>query len=191
MARSLPFKPRNAEATRAALLEAAQAVFSSTSYAQAGIRQIAEKANTSSAMVVRYFGSKAGIFEAAMVAAVPTALALANDRGTFGAFMARALLDPANEIKPPMMMALASGDPEASAIAERVMYEQGVVALADWLGGERARERAMAIAMTATGFALYLRQFDWPRITQGERDVLERWFAGQVQALVDNHVGLA
>lgn len=189
MSRKIPFKSRNAEATRAALLDAAQKVFSSTSYAQAGIRQIAELAETSPTMLLRYFGSKSGIFEAAMIAAVPTTVALAADRRKFGEFLIAELLNPANDVKPPMMMALASGDPDASAIAERVMYDQGIVPLAEWLGGNNARQRATAIAMTATGFALYLRQFAWPKIDQCEREGLAQWFSSRIQSLVDEESG--
>lgn len=191
MTRKLAFRARDAQATRAALLRAGQTVFSRSSYGDAGIREVAALAGTSSAMIPRYFGSKAGLFEAALADAIPAALALEGPRGDFGAFMARALLDPANEVRPPMMMALASGDAEAAPIARRVMHERGIVPLADWLEGHDRVERAMAITMTASGFALFLRQLDWPDIGAAETSRLAGWFARQVQALVDAVEGMA
>ena len=185
MARSLPFRTRNAEATRADLLEAAQEVFARKSYAQAGMREIAAKAGTSPALAIRYFGSKAGLYEAALQEAMRLPPDLTQDRGTFGARLAAELLNPAHEIRPPLIMALASGDAQACAIAEKMMFEVAICALSGWLGGERGRERTMAIAMLATGFALYLRQFDWPALSPSERARLSGWFAREVQALVD------
>jgi len=191
MSRKLTFRPRDAENTKAALLRAGQAVFSCTSYAAAGIREVAALAGTTSAMIPRYFGSKAGLFEAALSDAIPAALALEGPREGLGAFMAQALLDPANPVRPPMMMALASGDAEAAAIARRVMHEKGIVPLAQWLKGEDRVERAMAITMTASGFALYLRQLDWPEIGTVQKAQLADWFAREVQTLVDAEKGIS
>ncbi|WP_417469119.1 TetR/AcrR family transcriptional regulator [Maricaulis sp.] len=59
---SRPVRPRNAEATRAAIMTAARDCFSHESYDQVGIRDIAQKAGVDAALICRYFGSKEDLF---------------------------------------------------------------------------------------------------------------------------------
>jgi AcrR family transcriptional regulator len=67
-------KPAPQRATRrrrgeaaAELLEAAREVFNERGYAEASTREIAERADVSETLMFRYFGSKAGLFKAALV----------------------------------------------------------------------------------------------------------------------------
>ena len=53
---------RGREATTAAILEAAQELFSEHGYTAVSVRDIAERAGVSHALVHRYLGSKADIF---------------------------------------------------------------------------------------------------------------------------------
>ncbi|PEQ14289.1 hypothetical protein B2G71_01410 [Novosphingobium sp. PC22D] len=177
---------RDADATKARILSVAQVVFSELGYSHAGIREIATRAGTSSTLVLRYYGSKAGLFRAALEASMPVAAAIAGKRETFGADLARALLDPENAIRPPLMIALASGDPEAAAIAASVFEEKSVRGLANWLGGEEARARALQIAMISTGLVFYLRQLPIDPFSDIELDGVTAWFEKVVQDLVDS-----
>lgn len=178
-------RKRDAQATRARILDAAQRAFSETGYSHTGIREIAALAGTSSTLLLRYFGSKAGLFEAALIAAVPVDSVLAHPRERFGEGLAASLLDPANEIRPPLMIALAAGDPEAAGIAARVMEERSIAPLAAWLGGADGRARALEIAMLATGLVTYARQLPLPEGPPAERDHIASWFVAAVQAIVD------
>ncbi|MDB5724299.1 MAG: TetR/AcrR family transcriptional regulator [Novosphingobium sp.] len=180
-----PPRKRDAQASRARILEAAQRAFSEGSYSHVGIRDIAELAGTSSTLLLRYFGSKAGLFEAALVAAVPVASVLALPRERLGEALAAALLDRANQIRPPLMIALAAGDTEAAAIAARVMEERAIAPLAAWLGGPDGRARALEIAMLATGLVTYARQLPLQPMAENEQCHIATWFAGAVQAVVD------
>jgi AcrR family transcriptional regulator len=56
--------PRS-EATRRAIVDAARAIFASHGYTQTTIRAVAADAGIDASMVMRYFGSKAGLFAAA------------------------------------------------------------------------------------------------------------------------------
>lgn len=56
--------PRS-EATRRGILEAARAIFAAHGYEQTTIRAVAAQAGIDASMVMRYFGSKAGLFAAA------------------------------------------------------------------------------------------------------------------------------
>ncbi|MDE8651117.1 TetR/AcrR family transcriptional regulator [Novosphingobium album (ex Liu et al. 2023)] len=182
-----PIHPRrrDAEATRARILDAAQRAFSETGYSHTGIREIAAMAGTSSTLLLRYFGSKAGLFEAALRAAMPVSIAIAGPRERLGEDLAKALLDPANTIRPPLMIALASGDPEAAAIAARVFEEMSITPVAAWLGAPDGRARALEIAMLATGLVFYLRQLPLAALSPREQQHLTDWFAGAVKAVVE------
>ena len=54
------------ERTRQAILDAAGARFASDGYDKATLRAIAADAGADPAMIIRYFGSKAGLFAAAV-----------------------------------------------------------------------------------------------------------------------------
>jgi AcrR family transcriptional regulator len=56
--------PRS-EATRRAILDAARGIFAGHGYTQTTIRAVAAEAGIDASMVMRYFGSKAGLFAAA------------------------------------------------------------------------------------------------------------------------------
>jgi AcrR family transcriptional regulator len=182
-------RKRDAQATRARILDAAQRAFSETGYSHTGIRDIAARAGTSSTLLLRYFGSKAGLFEAALTAAVPISTVISHPRDRLGRALAESLLDPANEIRPPLMIALASGDAESAAIAARVTEEHVIAPMAEWLGPPDSRVRALEIAMLATGLVSYLRQLPLRETSQAEQERIVDWFADAVQAIVDQRSG--
>jgi AcrR family transcriptional regulator len=53
---------RDSDATQARILQAAKTLFSRNSYEGVGVREIASNADVDSALVIRYFGSKEGLF---------------------------------------------------------------------------------------------------------------------------------
>ncbi|MEV7329939.1 TetR family transcriptional regulator [Micromonospora sp. NPDC093244] len=60
-----PARPRRSDATRAAILRAARERFAADGYERATIRAIAADARIDPSMVMRYYGSKEGLFAAA------------------------------------------------------------------------------------------------------------------------------
>jgi AcrR family transcriptional regulator len=66
MSRTVKTPPKS-EMTRQAILEAAQRQFSERGYDGASVRQIARDVPIDPAMIMRYFGSKEGLFSAAVV----------------------------------------------------------------------------------------------------------------------------
>ncbi len=139
-------------------------------------------------MLLRYFESKAGLFEAALRGTMRLDPVLAEGRERFGAHLADLLLRDDLDVNPPVLIALSSGDPVAVEITARVTEEQLIRPLAEWLGGPDARARAVEITMLATGFVIYARQLP---MLPGQRlePGLQGWFAGAVQALVDGAPG--
>jgi AcrR family transcriptional regulator len=63
-----PGRPRNAAASKQALLEAAQSLFGERGFEGTTIRDIGNLAGVDSALIARYFGSKADLYIAAVVA---------------------------------------------------------------------------------------------------------------------------
>jgi AcrR family transcriptional regulator len=55
-------RPRNAAATRAALLTAARELFATEGYERTTVRAVAERAGVNQALLFRYFGNKEGLF---------------------------------------------------------------------------------------------------------------------------------
>lgn len=179
-----PPKRRNAPQTKARILAAAQQAFAEIGYAQAGIRDIAAIAGISSTLLPRYYGSKAGLFEAALVDAMRMDEVLGQGREGLGERLAAVFLDRNLDIKPPSMVTLSTGDSEAREIATRVMEEQVLKPLAKWLGPPDGRVRALEILLLSMGFVLFTRQF--PLLPgRGADKLLAAWFAQTVQAIVD------
>ncbi len=59
-------KTRDAERSRRALLEAGAIVFAEKGYSRARLRDIADRAGLDAALVIRYFGSKDGLYRATL-----------------------------------------------------------------------------------------------------------------------------
>jgi len=178
-------KPRNAVKTKARILAAAQQVFSQQGYGEAGIREIAAVADTTSPMLLRYFGSKAGLFEAALIQAMQTRQLFEGDRAKFGEHLAVLFLDTSLDIKAPSLIALSTGHAAARDIATRVTRAQVVEPLAKWLGEPNGRTRALQIIMLAMGFVLFTRQFPLVPKRKGIDKKLAKWLAQTVQTIVD------
>lgn len=176
---------RDAPATRARILAAAQAVFSTTGYAGAGIRQIAAVAETSTTLLIRYYGSKAGLYEAALTAALTAADMSAMPRERLGEYLAAQFDRPDIQILPPAMMALAAGDAAAAAITARVVETHAIAPVAAWLGGAGAHARATRIFMLTTSYVLYDRSLPVLPRSGPERAATRDWLAVSIQALVD------
>src|SRR3546814_19975282 len=77
--------------------------------------------DVSSTLLLRYYGSKTALFEAALIEAMPIGDLLATtERSQFGEVPARAFLDTRLDIKPPSIIALATGDADARDVATRL-----------------------------------------------------------------------
>jgi len=178
-------KRRNAPETRARILTAAQRIFSEMGYGRAGIREIAAMAGVTSPMLLRYFGSKAGLFEAALASAVRLDAVLQGSAEDFGRELGTILSDPGSDITAMAMVVFSATDKEAGPIAARITEAQCIAPIAAWLGAPDARARALEIVMISSGLLIYLRQLQLGETIEQERERILLWFAGAVQAIVD------
>lgn len=163
-------------------------VFCQSSFADTGIREIALMAGTSPTLLLQYFGSKTGLYEAALKAAMELDSVLAQPREAFGKALAASLLKPGQVIRPPLMIALAAGDGEAAAIAARVTEAQAIAPMAQWLGPPNARVRALQIAALATGLVTYTKHIPLRANTRKDLKLITEWFAAAVQRIVDEKI---
>ncbi|MBF4997768.1 TetR family transcriptional regulator [Nocardia sp. BSTN01] len=120
--------PRRSDATRAAILEAARRHFARDGYAKATIRAIAADAGIDPSMVMRYYGNKDGLFDAALDVdlALPDLAAVAEDE--LGATVARRFLElwetpPGNELLLTLLRSSVSDESVAQRF-QRVFAEQ-------------------------------------------------------------------
>jgi len=88
-------RPRDADATRAAILASARRAFAAYGYDGAGVREIAAGAGVTAMLVNRYFGSKAKLFAKAVATTMAEPIILADENlhgRERAAQMARALV---------------------------------------------------------------------------------------------------
>ena len=150
-------RPRNADATRQAILVSARKAFARAGYDGAGLREIGAGAGVTAMMVIRYFGSKEELFAAvvANIMATPIILTDANLRASsFGHALAADVVQQTRSGATPLdgflIMMHSASSSRAAAIAraqiERHYHEQLTTALHGPLAGERA---AIMLAVVA------------------------------------------
>lgn len=182
----MPKRRRDAAATKARILAAAKTCFSEVGYAGTGIRDVAAAADVSYALLGRYFGSKAGLFEAALTDNTNIGPVIAGPRSRFGETLARLIAGNPSAVEPTAMTILGAADPVARDIAMRVVEKQIVQPLAAWIGEPCGRERAIALVMLGGGFVVYARQL--PLIGQGVGidHPTVGWLARSFQDIIDD-----
>ncbi len=180
-----PPKKRDAEVTKTKILKAAQRAFAKVGYTQTGIRDIAQAAGISSPLLIRYFGSKAGLFEAALTDAVNMEGIFNSDQSKLAKMLVGIFQNPDIEITPPAIIALSAGHSDAREIAARVTETHVIAPLANWLGGEQGRAKALEIFMLATSYVMYSRQIPLIDDTHNADQDVINWLEKTIQSVID------
>ena len=179
-------KRRNAQASKTRILAAAQKVFCELGYSQTGIRDIAAVAEVSSTLLLRYYGSKAGLFEAALIDLMTVSEDVFGvDRARAGERLGELLTERAADFSLLDMIALSMGDADARTITARVIDTHAIAPLAQWIGAPDARARATEIIMVSTGFTTYARQLTLTPLAPDEHGRMAAWLKRTLQAIVD------
>jgi AcrR family transcriptional regulator len=178
--RNTPIRRRDSNQTKIRIIDAAMDLFAAQGYAQAGLREIAARAGVAVSLLPQHFGSKADLFEAAMLDAMSRSTILEVPKKEWGAAMID-YMSGDGEISLAAMVILSTGDAEAREISARVTREKIIPQLAQRLGPPEALPRALRITMLSTGFLIYGRQLP---IGPVDADTKER-FAQMIQAIVD------
>jgi AcrR family transcriptional regulator len=154
-ARAIPRK-RDAEATRAAILEAAKAHFALLGYDCAVLRDIAREAGVDVALVKRYFGGKEALFVEALKASFGPDGAREWDRATFAHEMAAMLADSphVDEARTHKFQFLlrAATSPTTAPLLNVIVQDRFLQPIREWLGGPDADARARVLAASYIGF---------------------------------------
>jgi AcrR family transcriptional regulator len=148
--------PRSA-GTRRAILEAARTTFATRGYEQTTIRAVAARAGVDGSMVMRYFGSKAGLFTAASTAELEVPDLRAVPAGDRGELLVRVFVDrwedAARDDELILLMRTAVTS-EAVAAQLQATLEHLVAGPIAALGSDDAAERAGFISAQLLGLAL-------------------------------------
>lgn len=151
-----PPRKRDADATRAAILEAAKSQFALLGYDCTALRDIAREAGADVALVKRYFGGKEALFlEALRASFAPDGLREWN-RKSFPREMATMLADSprADEERTRRFEFLlrAATSPTTAPLLNVLVQDRFLAPIREWLGGADAEARARVLAASYIGF---------------------------------------
>jgi AcrR family transcriptional regulator len=156
----MPPRRRDAAATRELILAAAVRAFADRGYRAVTVRDVAQAADVDPALVVRYFGSKAGLFAEGVGAVGPAGIAEALAGPADGlADRLAAHLVRKEGTDPLAMLVLSAADPDGRALLATLAAEhlEGPVVDALVAAGvphEDAATRARAVTTVVIGNAL-------------------------------------
>ena len=148
--------------TREAILDAARRAFAEQGYQHATVRGVADLAGVDPALVHHYFGTKQGLFVAAMQLPVnpveQLTAVLAEDPGQAGERMVEVFLsiwDHAADQSPLLaLVRSAVGDEHAAAMLREFITEEVLGPVAHRLGSPDARLRATLVGSQIIGLAM-------------------------------------
>jgi AcrR family transcriptional regulator len=158
--RSKAAVPRDADATRARILEAAKTRFSQNSYEGVGVRDIAADAGADPALVVRYFGGKEALFRAIAESAFDAQPFLGEGVAGMPGLLARTLLDEVDGeawrsgYDPLRLLLCSIGSATAGPIIAEQLDRAFIQPLSAALHGSHARERGALLVAHVIGTAL-------------------------------------
>ena len=181
-------RPRDAAATRAAILASARRHFAERGYEHAGVREIAADAGVTAALVNRYFGTKEQLFRETLEDAFVIPSLLPEDPSRLGEALARYAAHPEIRKKrdfDPLLLILRSvGSPTAAAIVREQLDQRSIEPLAQWLGGDDAELRAALVVSCMAGLAVVRKVVGSEAFTSGGDDRLEEMLGSVLQACV-------
>ena len=182
-----PKRRRGVEATSAAIVQAAAELFSKHGYDGTSTRQIAQYAGVNVALINRYFGSKAGLFEAAVLPMLTLQGLLDGGMEDFGARVAGFYFGPLpDKTADPILAVLRStGNPDVADTLRDTLRRNFLEALADKLAGPDAETRAALIIMEIAGVDLMVRVLRVLPDEQEKREAIRGRLAQNIQSLVD------
>ena len=179
---------RDAEATRAAILEAAKVQFAQCGYDRAALRDIAADAGCDVALIKRYFGGKEALFTEALKASFKADRLAGWDRATFAREVAIQMAGDAqadeSRTQSFQFLLRTATSPVTAPLLSLAVQERFLAPIRDWLGGEDAAARARVLAAVYIGFLVERLIRDQP-LAGREREV----FIARVMATIEAIVG--
>jgi AcrR family transcriptional regulator len=197
--KTLRARPRNAAATRQAILESARRAFTRRGYDGVGVREIAGDAGVTAMLVNRYFGSKELLFEEVVELTLSAPGILTKDltidrreSSTLGARVAAALVaKTAPEVRPMdgflILLRSASND-QAAKILRKKFVQHFAKPLSAILPGHRTAERAAIFLAVIAGFQVMRQIIGLPALVEAEPSELTQQLQDLFDILVASNV---
>ncbi len=185
-------RPRDSEATRAAILEAAKAQFAQLGYDTATLRDIASAAGVDVALINRYFGGKDGLFSEALKASFHPDRLQSWNRQTFAREIAEMMAGDAKtgtaDSHQFQFLLRAATSPATAPLLNMAVQERFLAPIRDWIGGKDASARARVLAATFIGLLVERLIRDEPLKGQERRIFIDR-VAAAFEALLSDAKG--
>lgn len=176
-------RPRGRTETRGDILAAARRRFLADGYDAVTMRSVAEEAGVDAALISYHFGSKKGLFGAALaLAANPAeilAIQLAGPMASLPERLVRAVVaawgDPGRSGANRAFVEAALREPEVARVFREMMEREMIGRIAERLGGAGARQRAALAVSQIAGLimARYILAVE-PLASMSEDELVER-----------------
>ncbi|MEV4760314.1 TetR family transcriptional regulator [Micromonospora sp. NPDC049559] len=182
-------RPRNAAATRQAILASAINAFTRHGYDGVGVREIAEAAGVTAMLVNRYFGSKEGLFTEVVDVSFARPTMVPRGPADLAAETARALVagtaPDADHLGPFELMLKSAANPRAAEIIREGIAKHVGARFTAALDGRHAQERAeLGLALLA-GTWLMRRIIGTPALRDADPDLLTVRITRMLGAVVE------
>jgi len=181
-----PKRPRNAAATREAILRSALAAFSRHGYDGVGVREIAQMAGVTGVLVNRYFGSKEELFAATVEVVFADNKMFDSDSTTLAKRLAAKIMSKTEPIDPLLLILRSAPTPRAAEILRESIARHIERPLKASLPGPKASERAAMILALVGGFQLFRKVIGSKALAHAGRASLSRHLRTTLQGLIDS-----
>ncbi len=182
-------RPRNAEATRAAILTSARERFARESYDDVGMRDIAGDVGVDAALVSRYFGSKEDLFITVLDHCGEGPDLMDGDRATFGDRVAREAIfgsqDDNGKLAHLLVLLRSIGSSKATELVQRSCNECFFDPFESWIGGSDGAIRARLAAAFIMGMTVSREITGGFGLTPDECEEMHRRMARVLQSIID------
>jgi AcrR family transcriptional regulator len=183
-------KLRKSDTTRARIIEAARERFRKEGYERATIRKVARDAGIDPALVMRYFESKRGLFDAAMTVELRIPDLSKHPKDKLGEALITHFLNRWEEPDDDSLQLLlrSSASNEEAAERLRLVFRDQLVGMVTRLRGEEAGSRDIAalIATQTIGLAYTRYILKLPPLVAMPRETIIRVIGATIQRYLDN-----
>ena len=172
--------------TADAILQAARTQFTHFGYDGIGLRAIADLAGVNVALIGRYFGSKEGLFLAAVPPRLDIRALLAGPMSTFGK-RAAAIMDmkSARGFDPMMALVRVAASPDCAPALRTALDERVISPLAMRLDGDHTQLRAGMVMSVMAGYEMMARIIGIHALRDAAGEQRRLWLAALIQQIVD------
>ncbi|WP_119274964.1 TetR family transcriptional regulator [Taklimakanibacter deserti] len=187
-------KAKKSDTTRARIIDAARERFRKEGYERTTIRKVARDAGIDPALVMRYFESKRGLFDAAMTVELRIPDLSAHPRDKLGEALITHFLnrweEPDDDSLQLLLRSSASNEEAAERLRTTIFRDQIVPMVARLRGEEKgSRDIAALIATQTVGLAYTRYILKLPPLVAMPRETIIRVIGATIQRYLDNPLG--